>query len=99
MWIRYIVKDEYFYIYYGDTHALAANGSVQNTSNSGGGNPDQGVSVVRAKVRDVVAAAKQGKGVPWKKHFEGGWTEPAMGGKFSPNENFGPRWNRDSCEW
>ena len=85
----YIVKTEkegdFFQIYYGDTHDLAADGSVQNTSNSGAGNPDQGVAVVRAKVADVVAAAKQGKGVPWKKYYQGSFSEPGIGGgKFSP---------------
>ena len=85
----YIVKKEkegeFFQIYYGDTHDLAADGSVQNTSNSGAGNPDQGVAVVRAKVADVVAAAKQGKGVPWKKYYQGSFSEPGIGGgKFSP---------------
>jgi hypothetical protein len=80
----YIVKDGYFHIYYGDTHGLATDGSIQNTSNSGAGNPDQGVAVVRAKVADVIAAAKQHKGVKWKKRFQGDWTEPGMGGKFTP---------------
>ena len=46
----YIVKDDYFHVYYGDSHDLASDGSVQNTTNSGAGNPDQGVAVVRAKI-------------------------------------------------
>ena len=83
----YIVNDDYFHIYYGDSHALEADGSVKIMNNSGAGNPDQGVAVVRAKVGDVIAAAKQHKGVEWKKRFEGGWTEPGMGGKFTLSKN------------
>ena len=43
------------------------------------------MAVARAKVADVIAAAKQHKGVEWKKHFEGEWEEPGMGGgRFTP---------------
>jgi hypothetical protein len=63
----YILKDGYFYVYYGDSHDLAADGRIQNTTVGGAGNPDQGVAVVRAPVADVVAAAKVGGVTQWWK--------------------------------
>jgi len=36
--------------------------------------------VARAKVTDVVAAAKNGTVSAWNKYFNGGWTEPGMHG-------------------
>ena len=89
----YIIKDGFFQVYYGDSHDLKCSSmaptsnsscTVQNTSSSGAGNPDQGVAVVRAKVADVVAAAKKGEGVEWHKLHNGSWTEKGMGGKFTP---------------
>lgn len=76
----YVVVGDYFHIYYGDSHELAPDGTVRNTSDSGAGNPDQGVAVVRAKVEDVIAAAKQHKGIPWSKYYNGAFAEPGIGG-------------------
>lgn len=90
---NYIEKDGWFMIVYGDTNALASDGSVVNATDGDGqaGNPDQGVGVVRAKISEVVAAAKQHKTVPWKKLYNGQFTEPALasatnesGGRFTP---------------
>jgi hypothetical protein len=41
------------------------------------------VAVVRAKVDDVVAAARQHKVTPWFKYYNGGWTEPGLGGNYT----------------
>ena len=61
--------DGYFQIYYGDSHDLDENNNIRNATDGAGqaGNPDQGVAVVRAKISDVVAAAKQHKSAPWMK--------------------------------
>eukprot|EP00935_MAST-01C_sp_MAST-1C-sp1_P001994 g1994.t1 len=87
----YIIKDGFFQVYYGDSHDLKCTRSgadvackVQNTTVGGAGNPDQGVAVVRAKIDDVIEAAKKGKITEWKKYFEGKFNEPGMGGKFTP---------------
>ena len=44
---NYIEKDGWFVILYGDTNALASDGSVVNATDGDGqaGNPDQGVAV------------------------------------------------------
>ena len=39
---------------------------------------------VRARIADVIGAAKQKRAVPWHKFHEGRWDQPGMGGKFSP---------------
>ena len=78
---NYIEKDGFFQIYYGDSNDLGPNNRIINVTNGvigSAGNPDQGVAVARAKISDVVAAAKQGKPVSWKKYHEGGWTEPGL---------------------
>lgn len=81
----YIIKEDYFYVYYGDSKDLGPGNTIQNTTVGGAGNPDQGVAVVRAPVADVIAAAKQGKVVGWQKYYQGAFTQPAMGnGKFTP---------------
>jgi hypothetical protein len=66
---NYIEKDGFFQILYGDTNELGPNNEIQNATDGVGqaGNPDQGVAAVRAKIADVVAAAKQHKSVEWKK--------------------------------
>ena len=93
---NYIEKDGYFWIYYSDTNELVREGGhwkVENMSSQVGsaGNPDQGIAVVRAKISEVVAAAKQHKVVPFTKYYSGGWDEPAFvdgygtsGGRFTP---------------
>eukprot|EP01043_Picozoa_sp_COSAG02_P037509 COSAG02_NODE_2822_length_7957_cov_4.624841_1_plen_474_part_00 len=68
---NYIEKDGFFQILYGDTNGLGPNNEIQNATDGVGqaGNPDQGVAAVRAKIADVVAAAKQHKSVEWKKYL------------------------------
>lgn len=73
---NYIIKDGYFQIYY---HDQVAPGNQPPTGNAAS------VAVARAKVDDVVAAAKHLKNIPWFKYYQGTWTEPALGGgKFTP---------------
>ncbi|CAK0844085.1 unnamed protein product [Prorocentrum cordatum] len=81
----YVVKGGHFYVYYGDSHDLDADGRVQRTAAGGGGNPDQGVAVVRASVAEVMVAARRGEAAQWLKYFNGSFSEPAMGGgRFTP---------------
>jgi hypothetical protein len=56
--VPYIIKDGYFYIYYGEPS----------------------VSVARAPVADVLAAAKNGTTSPWHKYYNGAWDQPGMNG-------------------
>lgn len=96
---NYIEKDGYFMIYYTDTHELNCTTPTtctvadagNQTGSGGGGHPDQGVAVARAKIADVVAAAKDHRVANFKKYFEGSWGEPALasgyncsGGRFTP---------------
>jgi len=72
---NYIIKDGYFQVYYQD--------QVLPDKQSAAGDGTQ-VAVARAKLADVVAAAKQLKVTPWFKYHEGNWTEPGIGGNFTP---------------
>ncbi len=68
---NYIIKDEYFYLYYQDTRD----------------HPDttiNGAAVVRAKVEDVLREAEEFKTAEWKKYYKGKWNEKGLGGKFTP---------------
>lgn len=84
------VPTAYFQIYNTDTKELLPENTIDNITIPGsGGNPDQGVAVARAKIADVVA--KQHTVVPFKKYFQGHWSEPALatgynqsGGNFTP---------------
>jgi hypothetical protein len=67
----YIVKDGYFYMYYGE--------GVKRSD----GSYLKGITVARAKVADVLAAAKQGKVTAWKKYYDGDWQSPGIGGPAS----------------
>jgi len=74
---NYIIKDNYFYLYYTDTR----------------NKPDtfiQGTAVARAKVKDVLAAAENLRTTPWDKYYNGGWNESGMSGKFA-SLNIKPR--------
>ena len=64
---NYIEKDGYFHILYGDTNELGPDNEIVNATGGVGsaGNPDQGVAVVRAKISEVVAAAKQVRKLPF----------------------------------
>lgn len=44
----------------------------------------QGPSVARARVSDVIAAARAGTVTPWVKFYDGTWTEPGLNGHASP---------------
>jgi hypothetical protein len=62
--VPYILKDEYFYIYFWEF-------------------PEKGVyhpAVARAKITDVIAAARKGKNVDWKKYNNGNWNEDGLTG-------------------
>jgi len=72
---NYIIKDGYFQVYYQD--------QVLPDKQSAAGDGTQ-VAVARAKVADVVSAAKQLKVTPWFKYHNGQWTEPGIGGDFTP---------------
>jgi len=72
---NYIIKDGFFQVYYQD--------QVLPDKQGPAGNSEQ-VAVARAKVADVVAAAKQLKTTPWFKYHSGKWTEPGIGGDFTP---------------
>lgn len=65
--VPYILKDEYFYIYFWEF-------------------PEMGVyhpAVARAKITDVIAAARKGKNVDWKKYNNGKWNENGFTGQAS----------------
>jgi hypothetical protein len=70
-----IYKDGFFMSYYqdGDRKCVASDRDCDG----------QDVAVIRAKVDDVVAAARQHKITPWFKYYNGGWTEPGMGGNYT----------------
>lgn len=69
-----LVAAGYFQVYYTDTKELLPGNKIDNITLPGsGGNPDQGVAVARAKIADVVAAAKKHTVVPFHKYFDGKW--------------------------
>ena len=52
-----------------------------------------GMGVARARVDDVIRAAVDRDAlVPWMKYFNGAWTEPAIGGRFTALEMKGSAW-------
>src|SRR6185369_6927400 len=65
----YLVKDGYFQVYYYDRNISGA----------------QGIGVSRASVASVIDAARTGNvgTALWSKYFNGGWTEPSLGGQAS----------------
>jgi hypothetical protein len=71
---------QYFYLYFPD---WIANGSL-HTTNAEGVNTTTNVSVARARVADVLAAAfgpEPRHAVPFQKFYEGSWIlQPAIGG-------------------
>jgi len=73
---NYIIKDGFFQVYYQD--------QVATEHEQGPTGDSQQVAVARAKVADVVAAAKQLKTTLWFKYHSGTWTEPGIGGDFTP---------------
>jgi hypothetical protein len=67
----YLIKDGFIYVYYTDL----GDGTLPAGSN--------GLSVARANLSEVVAAARAGNlGADlWHKYYAGGFTEPGMGGR------------------
>ncbi len=74
-----VVRGEEFYVYARD---LSAAGHVNN------------LVVLRAPVKEVVAAAAKGRSADWQKYHDGAFSEPGLGGKSSPLEKGNPpvRW-------
>ncbi len=68
----YVVRreggEDWFYIYYFDVPVTGQQGHL---------------STARAKVADVLAAARKGRTTPWQKYHNGQWTK-GLGGKSSP---------------
>ncbi|GEM_PF-3959341 len=64
----YFVMDGYFYVYYSDNNAPHV----------------PGASVARSKVTDVIQAAMNGTVSDWYKYYDNDWTEPGLGGQFTP---------------
>ena len=95
---NYIVKDGFIMVYYTDSHAWLGADKIPplpappaGSTSQGGGNPDQGIAVARAKLADVIAAAKQRQVVAFRKWHGGKWEEPGFvngwnstGGRFTP---------------
>lgn len=74
--VNYIIKDGFFQIYFQDQdptkkHPAGATGAGQL------------VATARAKVSDVIMAARELKITQWYKYHNGAWTEPALGGNFT----------------
>jgi len=61
----YILKDGYFYVYFGEFP---------------GQEEDFYPGVARAKIADVIAAARKGKNVEWKKYNNGEWDQDGLTG-------------------
>ena len=67
----YIVVGEYFYCYFNENLTSPAQ-------------PYGNISVARAKVADVIAAARKNTVTPWTKYYNGSWSQSAMTGQASP---------------
>jgi hypothetical protein len=63
--VPYILKDDYFYIYFGEFP---------------GQEEDFHPGVARAKIADVIAAARKGKNVEWEKYNNGKWDQDGLTG-------------------
>ncbi len=64
----FVVHDGMFHIYFRET---LASGAVLN------------MSVARAPVAEVLAEALAGRAIEWRKHRDGAWSEPGLGGAAS----------------
>ncbi len=75
----YVIKDGYFYVYFADR---MANNAVSR------------LAVARAPVDQVMAAAEKNQTVPWKKYYQGSFSQPGVHGLSSPleNQNAGIGW-------
>jgi hypothetical protein len=72
----YVIVDGSFYVYAKDRPSYDR--------------PTTFLTVARAPVADVVSAAQRGTVSPWTKFYNGGWTEPGLGGKASALEKNDP---------
>ena len=72
----YVVINGFFYVYAKDRASYDQ--------------PISFLTVARAPVADVVAAAQRGAVSPWTKYYRGAWTEPGLGGKATALENGNP---------
>jgi hypothetical protein len=77
--VPYFIKDGYFYAYYIDRCVVA--GHEKDVDPTKYTRPN--IAVIRAKVSDVVTAARSGKAATWNKYFDGNWNEPGISGKCS----------------
>jgi hypothetical protein len=75
--VPYYIKDGYFYAYYIDRCIVAGHEKDVDPTKYERSN----IAVMRAKVSDVVTAARSGKVTPWMKYFNGNWNESSIGGK------------------
>jgi hypothetical protein len=66
----YLISGKYFYIYFNETIS-SGKGRV-------------GISVARAKIADVINAARKFKVTPWEKYYNGKWDQDGMKGQASP---------------
>jgi len=67
----FVIKDGQFNVYYRDY--LADGGSSQ-------------LAVARAPLDELISNSLNGVGTSFTKYYDGGWTEPGIGGKASPLE-------------
>jgi hypothetical protein len=68
---NFTIAGDYFYVYFRDTLTSG----------------DINLAVARAKIVDVITAAKESNNVvTWSKYYQGSWNESALGGKSSPLE-------------
>ena len=68
----YIIVGEYFYCYFNES----TSSSVSPRRNS--------MAVARAKVADVITAARKDTVTSWTKYYNGSWSQSAMTGQASP---------------
>jgi len=64
--VPYLIKDDYFYIFYNDYNGI-----------------ETSMSVARAQVIDVIAAARDKRVCEWQKYYNGSFCEPGLRGRFS----------------
>jgi hypothetical protein len=85
----FIVKDQWLYVYFNES----ANMGPKNVKRQ------LPLSVARAKFDDVLANAKDGKVTPFKKYFNGDWTEDGLGGQSTPVFHPGSATNDVGIGW
>jgi hypothetical protein len=68
----YIIVGEYFYCYFNENTTSPSPGSRRS------------IAVARAKVADVIAAARKNTVTSWTKYYNGNWSQNALTGQASP---------------